>query len=155
LAVLVYPHASPRKLFAMNTLNLTPVRLGQSDLHVTPICLGTMTFGQQVDEASSYAIMDHSMERGVNFFDTAEMYAVPPTADTYGFTETYIGNWLAKRPGMRQKMVLATKVAGPSRGMPWVRAGEGMTAANILASCDASLKRLQTDVISALHRFVQ
>ena len=131
----------------MNTLNLTPVRLGQSDLHVTPICLGTMTFGQQVNEATSHAIMDHSMERGVNFFDTAEMYAVPPTADTYGFTETYIGNWLAKRPGMRKKIVLATKVAGPSRGMPWVRTGEGMTAADILASCDASLKRLQTDVI--------
>jgi len=100
----------------MNKLDLTPVRLGQSDLHVTPICLGTMTFGQQVDEATSYTIMDHSIERGVNFFDTAEMYAVPPTADTYGFTETYIGNWLSKRPGMRQKMVLATKVAGPSRG---------------------------------------
>ncbi len=131
----------------MNTLSLTPVRLGQSDLHVTPICLGTMTFGQQVDEATSHTIMDHSIERGVNFFDTAEMYAVPPTADTYGFTETYIGNWLSKRPGMRQKIVLATKVAGPSRGMPWVRSGEGMTAADILASCDASLKRLKTDVI--------
>ncbi len=131
----------------MNKLDLTPVRLGQSDLHVTPICLGTMTFGQQVDEATSHTIMDHSIERGVNFFDTAEMYAVPPTADTYGFTETYIGNWLSKRPGMRQKIVLATKVAGPSRGMPWVRAGEGMTAADILASCDASLKRLKTDVI--------
>ncbi len=131
----------------MNKLDLTPVRLGQSDLHVTPICLGTMTFGQQVDEATSHTIMDHSIQRGVNFFDTAEMYAVPPTADTYGFTETYIGNWLSKRPGMRQKIVLATKVAGPSRGMPWVRAGEGMTAADILASCDASLKRLKTDVI--------
>ena len=131
----------------MNTLELTPVRLGQSDLHVTPICLGTMTFGQQVDEATSHTIMDHSMARGVNFFDTAEIYAVPPTADSFGKTETYMGNWLAKRPGMRQKMVLASKVAGPSRGMPWVRTGEGMTAADIVASCEASLKRLQTDVI--------
>ena len=131
----------------MNTLDLTPVRLGQSDLHVTPICLGTMTFGQQVDEATSHTIMDHSMARGVNFFDTAEIYAVPPTAESFGKTETYMGNWLAKRPGMRQKMVLASKVAGPSRGMPWVRTGEGMTAADIVASCEASLKRLQTDVI--------
>ena len=131
----------------MNTLDLTPVRLGQSDLHVTPICLGTMTFGQQVDEATSHTIMDHSMARGVNFFDTAEIYAVPPTAESFGKTETYIGNWLAKRPGMRQNMVLASKVAGPSRGMPWVRTGEGMTAADIVASCEASLKRLQTDVI--------
>ena len=131
----------------MNTLDLTPVRLGQSDLHVTPICLGTMTFGQQVDEATSHTIMDHSMARGVNFFDTAEIYAVPPTAESFGKTEIYMGNWLAKRPGMRQKMVLASKVAGPSRGMPWVRTGEGMTAADIVASCEASLKRLQTDVI--------
>ena len=131
----------------MKTLSFTPVRLGHSDLHVTPICLGTMTFGQQVDEATSHAIMDHSIARGVNFFDTAEIYAVPPTAESFGKTETYIGNWLSKRPGMRQKMVLASKVAGPSRGMPWVRSGEGMTPSDIMASCDASLKRLQTDVI--------
>jgi aryl-alcohol dehydrogenase-like predicted oxidoreductase len=131
----------------MKKLDLTPVRLGQSDLHVTPISLGTMTFGQQVDEPTSYTIMDHSIARGVNFFDTAEIYAVPPTAESYGKTEHYIGNWLSKRPGMRQKIVLASKVAGPSRGMPWVRSGEGMTAAEIQTSCDASLKRLQTDVI--------
>ena len=131
----------------MKKLDLTPVRLGQSDLHVTPISLGTMTFGQQVDEPTSHTIMDHSVARGVNFFDTAEIYAVPPTAESFGKTETYIGNWLSKRPGMRQKIVLASKVAGPSRGMPWVRAGEGMTPADILASCEASLKRLQTDVI--------
>ncbi|MFM7801281.1 MAG: aldo/keto reductase [Limnohabitans sp.] len=126
---------------------MNKITLGNSDLQVTPICLGTMTFGQQVDEPTSHTIMDHSVARGVNFFDTAEIYAVPPTAESYGKTETYIGNWLSKRPSMRQKMVLASKVAGPSRGMPWVRAGEGMTPADILASCDASLKRLQTDVI--------
>ena len=123
------------------------VSLGNSDLRVTPICLGTMTFGEQVNEADSHAILDRAVERGVNFIDTAEMYPVPPAAATYSRTETIIGNWLAQRPGMRSRVVLATKVAGPSRGMPWVREGQGMTAADIAASCDASLRRLQTDVI--------
>ena len=126
---------------------MNTIQLGQSDLHVTPICLGTMTFGEQVDEASAHAILNRSLERGVNFIDTAEMYAVPARAETCGATETIIGNWFAKNPGVRQKVVLATKVAGPSRGMPWIRAGGGMTAADIGASCDASLRRLQTDVI--------
>jgi aryl-alcohol dehydrogenase-like predicted oxidoreductase len=123
------------------------VSLGQSDLRVTPICLGTMTFGQQVAEADAHHILDRSLERGVNFIDTAEMYAVPATAETCGSTETFIGRWFAKHPGARQKLVLATKVAGPSRGMPWVRDGQGMTAKDILASCEGSLRRLQTDVI--------
>jgi aryl-alcohol dehydrogenase-like predicted oxidoreductase len=123
------------------------VQLGRSDLRVTPICLGTMTFGEQVGEADAHAIMDRAIERGVNFLDTAEMYAVPARKETCGATETIIGNWLAARPGMRQKIVLATKVAGPSRGMPWIREGAGMTAADIIASCDGSLKRLKTDVI--------
>lgn len=123
------------------------IPLGTSDLRVTPICLGTMTFGEQVHEADAHAILSRSLERGVNFIDTAEMYAVPARAETYGATETIIGNWFAKNPGARQKLVVATKVAGPSRGMPWVREGKGMTAADIVASCDASLRRLQTDVI--------
>jgi aryl-alcohol dehydrogenase-like predicted oxidoreductase len=123
------------------------VQLGRSDLRVAPICLGTMTFGEQVDEATSHAILDRAVERGVDFLDTAEMYAVPARAETCGATETIIGRWLAKRPGMRQRIVLATKVAGPSRGMPWVRDGQGMTPADIVASCEGSLRRLQTDVI--------
>ena len=123
------------------------IPLGQSDLHVTPICLGTMTFGEQVAEADAHAILSRSLERGVNFIDTAEMYAVPARADTCGATETIIGRWFAKNPGARQKLVLATKVAGPSRGMPWIRQGAGMTAADIVASCEGSLRRLQTDVI--------
>lgn len=123
------------------------VSLGASELRVTPICLGTMTFGEQVDEATSHAILDRAIERGVNFIDTAEMYPVPPSAATAGSTERFIGNWLSKRPGLRQRIVLATKVAGPSRGMPWLREGQGMTAADIEASCHASLQRLQTDVI--------
>ena len=97
--------------------------LGQSGLNVTPICLGTMTFGEQVDEPTAHAILDRSLERGVDFIDTAEMYAVPARAETCGATETIIGNWFAKNPGARGKLVLATKVAGPSRGMPWVREG--------------------------------
>ena len=123
------------------------IQLGQSGLHVTPICLGTMTFGEQVGEADSHAILDRSLERGVNFIDTAEMYAVPARAPTFGATETIIGNWFAKHPGARHKLVLASKVAGPSRGMPWIREGKGMTAADIVASCEGSLRRLQTDVI--------
>ena len=123
------------------------VQLGHSDLHVTPICLGTMTFGEQVAEGDAHAILDRSLERGINFLDTAEMYAVPARAETCGATETIIGNWLAKRPGAREKLVVATKVAGPSRGMPWVREGAGMTAQDIIASCEGSLRRLKTDVI--------
>ena len=124
------------------------ITLGKSDLQVTRFCLGTMTFGEQVDEATAHAILDRSLERGVNFIDTAEMYAVPARAQTYGATETIIGNWFAARPGARQKLVLATKVAGPARGMNWIRNGSAdLTAADIVAACDASLRRLQTDVI--------
>ncbi len=123
------------------------VRLGRSDLHVTPICLGTMTFGEQVAEPLAHDILDRSLELGINFLDTAEMYSVPARAETCGSTETIIGNWLAKRPSVRSKLVLATKVAGPTRAMPWVRAGKGMTAADIIASCEGSLRRLKTDVI--------
>jgi len=123
------------------------IQLGQSDLRVTPICLGTMTFGEQVDEAAAHAILDRAIERGIDFIDTAEMYSVPPRAETFGSTETIIGRWFAARPGMRDRVVLASKVAGPSRGMPWVRAGEGMTADDIVASCEASLKRLQVETI--------
>ncbi|MEO6624940.1 MAG: aldo/keto reductase [Burkholderiaceae bacterium] len=121
------------------------VQLGQSDLHVTPICLGTMTFGEQVDEPTAHAILDRALERGLNFVDTAEMYSVPTRAETYGLTETIMGHWFARTPGARQKLVLATKAAGPSRGMSWIR--PTMTPADIIASCDGSLKRLQTDVI--------
>ena len=123
------------------------INLGVSDLNVTPICLGTMTFGEQVNESVSHNILDRSLALGINFIDTAEMYSVPARAETCGATESIMGNWFSSRPGARQKIVLATKVAGPSRGMPWVREGLGMTAQDILNSCDASLKRLKTDVI--------
>jgi len=123
------------------------IELGRSGLNVSPICLGTMTFGEQVGEADAHRILDRALERGVNFWDTAEMYAVPARAATYGATETILGNWFAQRPGLRDQVVLATKVAGPSRGMPWVREGAGMTSADIIASCEGSLRRLKTDVI--------
>jgi len=126
---------------------MNKVQLGTSDLQVTPICLGTMTFGEQVNEADAHAILSRSLEAGINFVDTAEMYAVPAKAETCGATETFIGHWFEKNPGARNKLVLATKVAGPSRGMPWIREGGGMTAQDILNSCEGSLRRLKTDVI--------
>jgi aryl-alcohol dehydrogenase-like predicted oxidoreductase len=127
---------------------MNSIELGSSGLKVTPICLGTMTFGEQVGETAAHAILDRSLERGVNFIDTAEMYAVPARAETYGTTETIIGNWFEKNPGARSKVVLATKVAGPSRGMGWIRNGStDLTAADITAACNDSLKRLKTDVI--------
>ncbi|RDI14924.1 aldo/keto reductase [Comamonas sp. AG1104] len=126
---------------------MNPVALGQSDLRVSPICLGTMTFGEQVDEAEAWRIMDRAVERGVDFFDTAEMYAVPARQATFGATESIIGRWLKARPGMREQITLASKVAGPSRGMPWIREGSGLSADDIVRSCDASLERLQTEVI--------
>lgn len=121
------------------------VPLGRSALQVTPICLGTMTFGEQVGEADAHAILDRSLERGVNFIDTAEMYAVPARAETSGATETIIGHWFAKNPGARQQVVLATKVAGPARGMPWLR--QSVSKAGIIEACEGSLRRLQTEVI--------
>lgn len=130
----------------METLPL--VALGRSDLAVTPICLGTMTFGEQVAQADAHTILDAAVDRGINFIDTAEMYAVPARRETYGATETILGEWFASRPGVRAKVVLATKVAGPSRGMDWVRNGsENLTRAEILQACDDSLRRLRTDVI--------
>jgi len=94
------------------------VQLGQSDLQVTPICLGTMTFGEQVDEPTAHSILSRAVERAVNFIDTAEMYAVPARKETYGATETIIGRWFRKNPGVREKVVLATKVFGPMSEWP-------------------------------------
>jgi aryl-alcohol dehydrogenase-like predicted oxidoreductase len=129
-------------------MTLPHVSLGTSGLSVSRICLGTMTFGEQVAEADAHAILDHALARGVDFIDTAEMYSVPARAETYGATETIIGRWLAARPGVRQRIVLATKVAGPSRGMPWIRGDDaGLTKAEIIAACEGSLRRLRTDWI--------
>ena len=127
---------------------MNKVALGSSDLQVSPICLGTMTFGEQVDEATAHSILDRALERGINFLDSAEMYSVPARAATFGATETIIGNWFAKRPGARAKLVLATKVAGPARGMDWIRKGSpDLTPQDIVQACEDSLKRLQVETI--------
>lgn len=119
--------------------------LGRTGLKVSLICLGTMTWGRQNTEAEGHAQMDYALSRGVNFFDTAEMYAVPPNAETYGKTEAIIGTWL-KKTGNRSKVILATKVAGP--GLPWVRGGKAIIdRKNIKDAVEDSLKRLQTDYI--------
>lgn len=124
------------------------ITLSNSTLQITPICLGTMTFGEQVDEANAHALMSHALARGINFIDTAEMYSVPARRETYGATEAIIGRWFAKNRGVRQQVVLATKAAGPSRNMDWVHGGSGdLSPAQIVRACDASLQRLQTDVI--------
>lgn len=120
--------------------------LGSSNLAVTPICLGTMTFGEQTPEADAHAQLDLAVERGINFIDTAELYAVPPRAETYGATETIVGKWLKRQD--RARIVLATKAAGPGRTLTWVRGGElGFTKANLRTAIEASLRRLQTDYV--------
>lgn len=132
----------------MSTQPIPTTALGGSDLQVSRICLGTMTFGEQVGESDAHAILDHALARGLNFIDTAEMYAVPARRETYGTTETIIGNWFAGDSSRRRRVVLATKVAGPSRNMDWVREGSpDLRPEHIRAACDASLRRLQTDVI--------
>ena len=123
-------------------------KLGRTDVSVSAICLGTMTYGQQTDEADAFSQMDYALEKGVNFFDTAEMYAIPPRAETYGSTEKIIGAWMKAR-GSRDKIVLATKVAGRS-GMNWLRENGAMARLdrkNIFYAVENSLKRLQTDFI--------
>jgi aryl-alcohol dehydrogenase-like predicted oxidoreductase len=132
----------------MNPPSIPTVALGGSDLRVSSVCLGTMTFGEQVGQAEAHAILDHALDRGVNFIDTAEMYSVPVRRETYGATETIIGHWFAGDPSRRRRVVLATKVAGPSRNMDWVRDGSpDLRPEHIRQACEASLRRLQTDVI--------
>jgi aryl-alcohol dehydrogenase-like predicted oxidoreductase len=123
--------------------------LGRTNIKVSAIGLGTMTFGEQNSEAEGHQQLDYALEQGVNLIDTAEMYSVPPRAETYGSTERIIGSWL-KRSGKRDKVVLATKVAGPGAvlGVGHVRGGDNrLDRQNILAAVEASLQRLQTDYI--------
>lgn len=119
-------------------------KLGRTGLDISLIGLGTMTWGFQNTQADGFEQMDYALERGVNFFDTAEMYAVPPSADTYGKTETIIGNWFASR-NIRDKVILASKITGP--GLPWIRDGQDINKKNIQLALEGSLNRLQTDYI--------
>lgn len=122
------------------------IKLAHTDLTVSKVCLGTMTYGDQNTEAEAHEQLDYALAQGINFIDTAEMYPVPPKAETYTRTETMVGNWLKKQP--RDKIILGTKAAGPRRGMHWIRGGPpALDRANIRAAIEASLKRLQTDYV--------
>ena len=120
-------------------------KLGNTDLKVSTICLGTMTWGEQNNQKEAFEQMDYAISQGINFFDTAEMYAVPSTEKTFGKTETIIGNWFKERNN-RKKVILATKISGP--GLSWIRGG-GLqyTKENISSALLGSLERLQTDYI--------
>ncbi len=123
-------------------------KLGHTDIKVSEICLGTMTWGEQNTEAEGHEQMDYAVDMGINFFDTAEMYAVPPRAETQGSTEKIVGSWF-KKTGMRDKIILATKVAGRAP-MTWLRDDGSSTEqsrAQIMEAVDKSLTRLQTDYI--------
>jgi len=120
-------------------------KLGTTDLEVSLICLGTMTWGTQNSEKDAFEQMDYSITKGINFFDTAELYSVPPNSDSYGKTEVMIGNWFEKRKN-REKVILATKVAGP--GCNWIRGGgNNFDEKTIGKAIDGSLRRLKTDYI--------
>jgi len=123
------------------------IQLGDSKLNISTLGLGTMTFGKQVSEEIAHELLDRAFERDVNFIDTAEMYPVPSSADTYGSTEKIIGNWFRKNPAKRSKIICATKIAGPARGMGWIREGRDLVAQDFEEACNNSLRRLQTDVI--------
>ncbi|MDQ6987389.1 MAG: NADP(H)-dependent aldo-keto reductase [Mariprofundaceae bacterium] len=122
-------------------------KLGKTDIDVSSICLGSMTWGEQNSQAEAFEQMDYALDQGVNFFDTAELYAIPPKAETYGRTEEIIGAWF-KKTGKRQRIVLASKVCGPTVWCEHIRHGKArLNAKNIIAACEASLCRLHTDYL--------
>ena len=128
----------------MNPIQQRP--LGKLGFKVPDICLGTMTFGEQTSESDAHAQLDLALENGVNFIDTAEMYAVPTRVETSGASERIVGTWLAKQA--RDKIILATKVAGPARSLQWIRGGPlALDRSNIRAAIEGSLTRLKTDYI--------
>ena len=120
-------------------------KLGNTDLKVSTICLGTMTWGEQNTQDEGFKQMDYALDQGINFFDTAELYAIPPRKETYGKTEEIIGNWFKKKNN-RSKVILATKISGP--GLNWIRGGGNQyDKKNLNEAVNQSLKRLQTDYI--------
>ena len=121
-------------------------KLGGSDLTVSSICLGTMTWGEQNSEKDAHEQLDYAVSRGIDFIDAAEMYPVPPSPGTQGRTETYLGSWLKKQ--RREQLVVATKITAPGRGFGWVRGGpKAIDRRSIQEALDGSLKRLQTDYV--------
>ena len=121
--------------------------LGRTGIEVSALCLGTMTFGEQNTEAEAHAQFDRALAAGIDFIDTAEMYPVPPRAQTQGRTESYIGTWLAARGG-RDRLILATKISGPGDWITWLRGGgHRLDRRNIEAALEASLRRLRTDYV--------
>jgi aryl-alcohol dehydrogenase-like predicted oxidoreductase len=120
-------------------------QLGESDLSVSALSLGTMTFGEQNSEAEAHAQLNLAVARGVNLIDTAEMYPVPPRAETVHRTESYIGSWLKHQH--RDKLVIASKIVGPSRGFGWIRGGPRVSREQIHAAIEGSLTRLNTDYL--------
>jgi aryl-alcohol dehydrogenase-like predicted oxidoreductase len=122
-------------------------KLGRTDIDVSRICLGTMTWGEQNTEVEAHEQLNYAVDAGINFIDTAEMYPVPPRAETQGLTETYIGSWLAKRQD-RDKLIIASKVCGQDLFVPYLRNGQAkLDKKNIHEALNASLKRLKTDYI--------
>ena len=120
-------------------------KLGNTDIDVSTICLGTMTWGEQNTQEEGFEQMDYALDEGVNFWDTAELYAIPPKKNTYGKTEEVIGNWFQKSK-KREKVILATKVSGP--GLSWIRGGGNQfDDKNLNQAVNESLKRLKTDYI--------
>ena len=120
-------------------------KLGRTGLDISVIGLGTMTWGVQNSQQDGFEQMDYALDQGINFFDTAEMYAVPPAPETFGKTETIIGNWFAQS-GKRDQVILASKISGP--GLAWIRNGENrIDRKNVLLAVESSLQRLQTEYI--------
>lgn len=121
--------------------------LGKSEIKVSSLCLGTMTWGEQNTEQEAHEQLDYALERGINFFDTAEMYPVPPQEKTYTRTEEYIGRW-SKMKTNRDEIIMATKIAGPAESMQYIRGGQNkFTKENIILAVDNSLRRLNTEYI--------
>ena len=124
-------------------------KLGHTNIEVSKICLGTMTFGEQNTEKEAHEQLDFSLEHGVNFIDTAEMYPVPPNSKTQGLTEKYIGSWLKKRNN-RDNVIIASKVTGPAPDFSYIRNSLKIDKKNIETAITENLKRLNTDYIDLI-----
>ena len=122
-------------------------KLGRTDIEVSEICLGTMTWGEQNSEPEAHQQLDYAVSKGINFIDTAELYPVPPKAETQGRTETFLGSWLAKRSD-RDRLIIASKVCAAADWIPYLRNGNtSLSKKNIETALNDSLKRLQTEYI--------